>query len=71
VEVVPTRGGGATRAEILIQAPAVTAIPAQVHGPVRPGVLPLGALAMAVDLAWGRLAQVDRGLAGEMVGTER
>jgi hypothetical protein len=64
-------GGGATRAEVLIQAHDWAAIPAQFHGPVRQGIRPCGTVALGVDLAWGRLAEVDRGVALAMVGTAR
>jgi len=70
VEVAPALGGGAALAEVLIQAHDLAAIPAQFHGPVRQGILPFGTLAMGVDLAWGRLAEVDIGVALEMGGTE-
>jgi hypothetical protein len=70
VEVTSALGGSAALAEVLIQEHDWAAIPAQVHRSVGQGVLPLGTFAMAVHLAWGRLAAVDLGLALEMVGTE-
>jgi hypothetical protein len=69
VEVVPPLGGGAALAEVLLQEHDVPALPAQLHGPVGQGVLPRGTVALAVHLAWGRLAAVDIGLAVQRVGT--
>jgi hypothetical protein len=69
VAVAPALGGGATLAEVLRQAHDLAAIPAQFHGPVRQGIRPCGTFARGVDLAWGRLAEGDRGVALEMGGT--
>jgi len=70
VDVASALGGGAALAAVLLQEHHVAVIPAQFHGSVRQGILPLGTVAMGVDLAWGRLAELDRGVAVPMVGTE-
>ena len=68
VEVVAALGGGAALAQVLVQDQDLAAIPAELHGPLGQRILPFRALAMEVDLAGRRLAEVDIGLALQMVG---